>query len=693
MEGTSYLSERGPGASRNEGVRTINLILNDVASAVVIVKTEICVRISSVAPEGAVRYGLVSDLDGDITVKFREESVSGYGSEEDVAPVVVAYVHVATVSRQENDKRVEFLFYNVDGEDLGKADLHLTCVDISLDVDADRDGIVEKNSPHKNSWKWGRDGYGAVLLVNSDCETANETEMRDTDDELVNGPLDLLDMGRMMLRTDGPEQLPEGYSMQLYVDDKFADYVGVFYLTADTEAMMKNKHVIGPRQRAAEVLYPGMGGEVEFAVEGLSFPDRYFEGFLHIHLALFKDDVPIYEDMVQFRVAPWIMTPNTLEAEIVYVCDTRDNKHFVEKLRGFVEGLSGIQLVVCGLDGNRGDRWMQDEIELGYTEVPQRQPMAVVLDSPRERGLCKFSQRQCLGPDFGYATRNTSRHKANSLDSFGNLEVSPPVKLNGKDFPLGRILIGNALTSSLKGRRMMRVVNRFLYAQKVQPVIELFSDWLNVGHIDEFMTFVPVPGSRQGFRLCLASPNKAYGILEKLQTDGHGDVVMFEGKRASRRSKQMKQETVSELLANQTLRAENKKFQAYIDFNRDILKRELGLEEGDIVDIPEIFINELDPKNETIEPQATSYFPDMVNMLVLGKNLAIPKPFGPVIDGECAFERYVRSALEPLGLSCYFLDDWYTYHLQGGEVHCGTNTKRKPFSVKWWDLDLPRMCQ
>lgn len=40
---------------------------------------------------------------------------------------------------------------------------------------------------------------------------------------------------------------------------------------------------------------------------------------------------------------------------------------------------------------------------------------------------------------------------------------------------------------------MTRVVQDFLWAQKVQEPIALYSDWLTVGHVDEFMTFVPAP--------------------------------------------------------------------------------------------------------------------------------------------------------------------------------------------------------
>lgn len=48
------------------------------------------------------------------------------------------------------------------------------------------------------------------------------------------------------------------------------------------------------------------------------------------------------------------------------------------------------------------------------------------------------------GPDFGYVTREAHRKDVSSLDSFGNLEVSPPVVVDGKNYPLGRILIGVA---------------------------------------------------------------------------------------------------------------------------------------------------------------------------------------------------------------------------------------------------------
>ena len=40
------------------------------------------------------------------------------------------------------------------------------------------------------------------------------------------------------------------------------------------------------------------------------------------------------------------------------------------------------------------------------------------------------------------------------------------------------------------------MVRDFLHAQKVQPLVELFVDWLAVGHVDEFLSFVPAPDGK-----------------------------------------------------------------------------------------------------------------------------------------------------------------------------------------------------
>lgn len=77
-----------------------------------------------------------------------------------------------------------------------------------------------------------------------------------------------------------------------------------------------------------------------------------------------------------------------------------------------------------------------------------------------------------------------------------------------------------------------------------------------------------------------------------------------------------------------------------------------------------------------------------VNMIVLGKNLGIPKPFGPKVNGRCVLEAEMCSLMEGLGLRCTFIDDFASYHKLLGEVHCGSNVRREPFDFKWWNLEM-----
>uniref|UniRef100_A0A8V5GEH6 Uncharacterized protein n=1 Tax=Melopsittacus undulatus TaxID=13146 RepID=A0A8V5GEH6_MELUD len=545
---------------------------------------------------------------------------------------------------------------------------------ISLDVDADRDGVVEKNSPNKvtqplalhgksmalqslsslrpsgvfqASWTWGPEGHGAILLVSCDKENPF-TVASDCDDERV-------------FSREG------SYKCCHHPLSPLADpFFGQRYM-----------QVLGRRKLYHTVQYTGGAAELDFFVEGLRFPDDTFPGLVSIHVSLLETlsegipHAPIFTDTVMFRVAPWIMTPNTLAPVNVFVCSMKDNYLFIKEIKNLVNK-AGCDLKVCFGYINRGDRWMQDEIEFGYTHAPHKS-FPVVLDSPQDGGLERFPIKDLLGPDFGYVSREPLFEAITSLDSFGNLEVSPPVTVAGKEYPLGRILIGSSFPISA-GRRMTRIVRDFLCAQQVQAPVELYSDWLAVGHVDEFVTFVPTSDKKR-FRMLMASPAACYKLFREKQKEGQGEATMFKGYSGT----DTKRVTINKVLSNNILMQQNQYVQRCIDWNRDVLKKELGLLEEDIIDLPALF--KLDKQGK-----AVPYFPNMVTMIVLAKDLGIPKPFGPIMGGECCLERQTRCLLEPLGLRCRFLEDVCSYHGRLGEVRCGTNVQRRPFAFKWWHV-------
>ncbi|XP_072442704.1 protein-arginine deiminase type-2 isoform X1 [Chiloscyllium punctatum] len=572
------------------------------------------------------------------------------------------------ISKQVNDNKVTVIFYGDElDKPVDKIVFQLTAIFISLDVDADRDGNVEKNNPNKGSWKWGPNGHGAILLVNCDKEIGSAGS--DRYDDTVPVFEDLGDMSHMILRTEGPDSLPPGYKLQLYISASDKDKVQVF-----RHDLSKMINVLGRKKLSTVMDYTKGNNEYHFFVEGIMFPDEKIRSLVTFNLSLLEPMIqghaPIFTEHVIFRLAPWIMLPNTLAPQEVFVCSVSNNAKFLKEFSALVEKAE-CKLTVCPEEMNSRDRWIQDEIEFGYIQAPHKS-FPVVLDSPRNSGLMMFPYKKLLGPDFGHVTRQSNF--VNSLDSFGNLEVSPPVTVNGKEYPMGRIIIGSAFPTTSDGRNMAKVVRDFLYAQKVQSPIELFSDWLLVGHVDEFMTFVPAP-DRKGFRLLLVSPDDCCKLFKKLQKEGHGETQMFE-------NLDTKPIKINEILGNQNLLDYNAYVQQCIDWNRDALKKELGLDEQDIIDIPGLF-----KLHEKLN-QAIAFFPDMVNMIILGKYLGIPKPFGPLINGKCPLESAVRSALEPLGLDCNFIDDFASYHLKKGDVHCGSNVCRKPFSFKWWNMEM-----
>uniref|UniRef100_A0A674HFC2 Protein-arginine deiminase type-2-like n=1 Tax=Taeniopygia guttata TaxID=59729 RepID=A0A674HFC2_TAEGU len=593
------------------------------------------------APAGAVAFGVKHTEGVSVDVLFRgraePEPVSGAGVRWPLDEGTVLRFSMSRASAEVNDNKVTVSFYAEGGKPINQAGVFLTGVGISLDVDADRDGVVEKNSPNKASWAWGPEGHGAILLVSCDKEFPF-IPPSDCDSEPVFSREDLLDMAQMVLRTEGPQRLPRGYEIILSVSVSDADKVGVFHVQNPFFGQ-RYVQVLGRRKLFHAVPYPGGAAELHFFVEGLRFPDETFSGLVSIHVSLLEPlaegipHSPIFTDTVVFRVAPWIMTPNTLAPVNLLVCSMKDNYLFTKEIQSLV-AKAGCKLKVCFGYINRGDRWMQ-------------------------------------GPDFGYVHKEPLFEAAASLDSFGNVEVSPPVSVAGKEYPLGRILIGSSFPASA-GRRMTRLVRDFLYAQRVQAPVELYSDWLAMGNVNEFVTFVP-SSDKKRFRMLLASPAACYRLFREKQKEGQGEATMFKGYSGT----DTKRVTINKVLSNDVLAQQNQYVQRCIDWNRDILKKELGLLEEDIIDLPALF--KLDKQGK-----AVPYFPNTVTMMVLAKDLGIPKPFGPVAGGECCLERRIRALLEPLGLRCLFLEDVASYHGSLGEVRCGTCVQRRPFAFQWW---------
>uniref|UniRef100_G1NSD4 Protein-arginine deiminase n=1 Tax=Myotis lucifugus TaxID=59463 RepID=G1NSD4_MYOLU len=662
--------------------RAVRLSLKKPTHAVCVVGVETFVDVRSDVPNGAETFTVSGSSGVHIFILFDPTRVAAPPDKAHwpLDTTVDLTVSVDTASKALNDLKVKVSYFGQSKDHaLGCSELYLTGVDISLDVDTARKGKAKRSQDDKKTWRWGPAGYGAILLVNCDRDGLGSRGL-DLEDSQLTSLEDLKDMSPMVLTCDGPDKLFDNHKLVLNVPFSDSKRVGVFCARGGN-SLSHYKQVLGPQHLSYEVERQPGEQKINFYVEGLTFPNADFSGLVSLSVSLVDmgtlPEVPIFTDTVAFRMAPWIMTPNTQPPLELYVCRARNRSCSVggpslgpDGFRDEVVGKSDSRTAAGGVVRHHGLRGpQQDEMEFGYVEAPHKS-FPVVFDSPRDRGLKEFSYNKILGPDFGYVTQEIPFAGASGLDSFGNLDVSPPVTVRGKEYPLGRILIGSNFPKA-GGRRMAKVVRDFLKAQQVQAPVELYSDWLSVGHVDEFLTFVPT-SDQKGFRLLLASPRACLNLFREKKMEGYGKAVQFDG------LEEKVKRSINELLADRSLQSDSLHVQKCIDWNREVLKRELGLTERDIVDIPQLFYLR--------GPYAEAFFPDMVNMVVLGKYLGIPKPYGPIINGRCCLEEKVRSLLEPLGLHCIFIDDYLSYHKLLGEIHCGTNVRRQPFSFKWWHM-------
>ncbi len=562
-------------------------------------------------------------------------------------------------------------YINTNGDVQKEILINVISPNIELNIDSNRDGNLNRIDIGDENWVWGKYQMGAIVLVNNDKDIPDLPNESNVDSEF----------GMLELKPSHINYLGQNKALVLSTSENASKRFRVY---AKNSASNKYEVILGKvnDDNFLEISRPlNFEGE-RLYIEALEFPNAYFEGLITIEVGIYGNGIFKAYDKVVFRVAPWIMTPNTLPAIEVFACKIESenegvNNHFLEVLKNVLDDINvPLKIIPPVLHGN--DRWIQDEIEFGYCQGPTSF-LPVVFDSPRDRGLDNFPEASLLGPDFGHFQIGGST--PNSLDSFGNLEVCPPTTVNGKHYPFGRIIFGGRKYGdySANSRQMMTEIRRFLYSQKIQSPIEIFTDWLAVGHVDEIICFVPSENN-VGFKLLIASPMRAKAILDRLNFEGQGDKLLFEGKmRESAGSGIYAEISISDLLADTGFWNANFRYQEYLNYNQQILEEKLGISDNEIVQIPVLF--QPVPDGE----RTAAYFPDMVNHLVIGENSIVPKPFGPLINGKCAFEKSFEEALPERNI--YFVDDWYSYHEMLGEVHCGTNTRREPFkSKKWWEF-------
>ena len=466
----------------------------------------------------------------------------------------------------------------------------------------------------------------------------------------------------LQVRVVPDTKLPRGATVRVEIAGPWAPFARAFVRTASPD---------GPRfaPSPVEIDRADAGGKgVVIGVEATDFasPDRppTFEV-----KALFstREGRTLDEKRIPCRVAPFLLSSCLESAEEVQVVGTKATGPFIRGLEPLVGAAVARLEIVEDASIPEHDVWIQDAVEIG-TATDGKRVMRVALHGNRGRELDAVVAKRMLGRDSGVIRKGDFRgREAQWIDWYGNLEVSPPVAVDGREFRDGRFYAGTQTE-----RAMHPDVVAFLEAQGAQgPVLWLDTSWLVIGHVDETVSWVP---SKIGtpFRMMVPSPRLAVEILRRAERDAPGGILNRGARLEGDRPGEFER-PVADVLNDGKLMAAQELVQGKIDAVRRTLQEGLGVADADVVEIPVLF-------NSSGRWHPGRYFSETVNMvngLLLGSDYIVPDPRGPLVDGVDVLLQAVRDRLEPLGCRVLPLDCFDPYHRGGGEIHCGTNAARR----------------
>ncbi|RDA85074.1 hypothetical protein CP532_3099 [Ophiocordyceps camponoti-leonardi (nom. inval.)] len=579
-------------------------------------------------------------------------------------------------------------------------------------ADTNRDGVVDVNgssdSYDKSSWSQHR---GAIFLPNIGDRTHRCPAQDARGNPLSDGEYGSCDdaSGNHLLapeyaaplKTMPIETSPQG-TARIYTTPKAAaERVRIFLLQqASRPNLTSSWRLVDPEFRFNS---SQLGSGITLGVDGreLVTDAAVWDGLVTVHFEV-TDGSDRASDTVSLKMAPVLTHHHLQNVDTLISVRLDDNDEFIQQLDE-ARAATGIKTPLLLLNGT-DDRWAQDFIEPAYASMPGPNGRPVSLrvilrsaQSTRSAGRKALEQLRGPGvgafqPAFGTGSGFGERH----INSLGNLETIPPyTSRKGVRYKAGRIIVGKHF-DDMPAKSMLD----FLHAQQLQDPLLLEAGWLVVGHVDEFVQFLPYE-NHLGFTIAIADTASAIDLMRKLRKDDHDNVtaVSYPSNELATAQDAMSASvgvTVSDLLRNKTFLDANAYAQRYLDANLDTLLAEIPLPAQDVIRVPSLFRSiDFDYKMMEAgtpllkdppppgEMQVAALYPEAVNGIVVGKRYVCPKVFGPVVDGEDVLAKAVEKAYARAGIELFYVDDFQSHHLDTGDVHCGTNTMRQTDMV-WW---------
>ncbi|PKY00448.1 arginine deiminase type-3 [Aspergillus campestris IBT 28561] len=416
-----------------------------------------------------------------------------------------------------------------------------------------------------------------------------------------------------------------------------------------------------------------------------------WDGRVEVHFNI-QDGNEHSDDFVRLRVAPLLLSHSLQPVKFLELVDLPETtppnipqmlqKSFNDQFESILNSSNSKTMPeIRHMRTRDQDQWYRDFASYAYISKPGPNGGSTVLpivlrssQESREGGKVAIeSTRSFKGAGAIYSPGGTR----DEINSMGNVMTIPPYRIGSKHFPAGRVIVGS------HGSQNPHILG-YLRAQELQDPLILDSDWLAIGHLDEFLQFVPVREGKSlyGWALLIADPNAGLDILTKACNDGHGSALVFSRGNESEqwmRDGPVPGYSIDELLGHPNFTQSNRDFAKRIEKVQLRLMKETGLRETDIYKLPMLFQTGIcwkadrgvSPERNCSTSHATSLHPAVVNGVPLDQShFVAPHPWGPVVEGVDILEKSINDTFRDIGMN-------------GGQVYSGTNSFHNA-TQPWW---------
>jgi len=248
---------------------------------------------------------------------------------------------------------------------------------ITILTDANRDGKLSEADRQQQQ--------RALFLFNNDDDDSDGEP--DWMDDQINGPQDLKDLARIVVKI--PEEL-KSKNLKLTLLS-YPEFVNFF------QAEGASNYRLIEFGREGNLTIPDDADELELRIEGKTYADKSWDGWAPVTIIATAGET-VSRASTGMIAAPWLMLPNTQEVQTVYVREFPErNDRFIEQLKEIVPAAGAeLQIIPAGEPYRPHHIWVQDTMEIGYSQLPGQEPMHVVLRANRGKALDDFPKNSLL---------------------------------------------------------------------------------------------------------------------------------------------------------------------------------------------------------------------------------------------------------------------------------------------------------